>query len=105
MAEVKELMRARPDLKGIQLPEEVAKACAEEGKPLVLAYAEYETRMARAAADKARKEAEKVAKENKVLKHNAAAAARAPVSGVSGGGATDTKPKDDFLRGFDSDDF
>jgi len=95
-AEVRELVATRPDLAGKQLPKEVINACAVGGKNLLVAYAEYEAKQAKAEADKARRE-------SAILKQNAASAARAPVSGTQGGGATDTKAKDDFLLGFDSD--
>ena len=48
-------------------------------------------------------EADKLRRENRILKQNEASAKQAPVKGVRGGGATDTKPEDDFLRGFNSD--
>lgn len=96
-AEIAMLKAARPDLTGKQLPMEVVKACTDEKNPkhLFVAYAEYEVAQQKAEADKLRRE-------NEVLRQNAAAAARAPVSGVSGGGATDTGPEDDFLKGFNS---
>ena len=89
------LKAARPDLMGKQLPVEVIRACTDGKNPkhLMVAYAEYELAQQKA-------EAEKLRKENEVLKQNAAAAARAPVSGVSGGGATNTVPDDDFMKGF-----
>ena len=92
--EIQQLLEARPDLRGKQLPDEVVKACASQGQNLLAAYSAYEVRQERAAADKLRKE-------NEVLRQNAASAAKAPVSGTQGGGATDVKPEDDFLRGFD----
>lgn len=96
-AEISMLKAARPDLMGKQLPAEVIKACTDEKNPkhLMLAYAEYEMAQQKA-------EAEKLRKENEVLKQNAASAARAPVSGTSGGGAVDPEPEDDFLKGFNS---
>jgi hypothetical protein len=96
--EVAELLSVRPDLRGAQLPQEVVNACVQDGKRLFIAYSEYERQQEKA-------ENERLAKRVKVLEQNAAAAARSPVSGVSGGGATDTKPKDDFLLGFDADDY
>lgn len=96
-AEISMLKAARPDLMGKQLPAEVIKACTDEKNPkhLMLAYAEYEMAQQKA-------EAEKLRKENEVLKQNAASAARAPVSGTSCGGAVDPEPEDDFLKGFNS---
>jgi hypothetical protein len=95
--EVRELLTERPELQGTKIPSEVVQACVG-GKPLMAAYAAYEVKQQKAEADKLRKE-------NNILKQNAASAARAPVSRTSGGGATDTKPKDDFLRGFEDDDY
>lgn len=94
-AEAAVLMQARPDLAGKPLPAEVINA-ARDGKNLMVAYFEYEVQQAKA-------DAENVRKENNILKQNAAAAAKAPVKGSNGGGATDTKAKDPFLEGFDSD--
>lgn len=94
-AEARTLVEARPDLAGKTLPKEVVDACVVKGKPLVVAYAEYEVAQQKAEADKLRRE-------NEVLKQNAASAARAPVSGVTGGGATTTEPEDDFMKGFNS---
>lgn len=95
-AEVSELLRAFPKLRGQNLPDEVVQACLKDGTPLVQAYASYKEKQ---------DEAEKTAlrKEKATLKHNADAAARAPVRGVSKGGPTDTKPEDPFLKGFNSD--
>ncbi len=101
-ADATELFQARPDLAGKPLPREVLVAYSA-GKNLLAAYTEYEVRQAKAEADTARKEAAKVRKENEIYKQNAASAAKAPVKGVSGGGATDTKAKDPFEEGFDSD--
>ena len=97
-AEVKALLDARPDLIGKEIPSEVVNNCVRNGKPLVIAYAQFEEKQMRA-------ENERLAKRVKVLEQNAASAARAPVSGVTGGGPTDTQPKDDFLLGFESDDY
>lgn len=96
-ADASELIKARPDLAGKQLPHEVLVAYGA-GKNLLAAYTDYEVKQAKA-------EASKLRKENEIYKQNAASAARAPVKGVSGGGATDTKAKDPFEEGFDSDDY
>lgn len=93
-AEVRELWSRRPDLKGTTIPSEVA-AAAANGQNLTLAYLAYEAKQAKA-------EAETLRKENEIYKQNAASAAKAPVKPVTGGGATDTKPKDPFEVGFDS---
>ena len=94
-AEAKELIVARPDLKMQQLPTEVVDAW-RSGENLLNAYNRYEARQKEA-------ENQKLKKENNILKQNAAAAAKAPVKGVSGGAPTDTEPEDPFLKGFDSD--
>ena len=95
-AEVRALLEARPDLVGKEIPSEVVSDCVKNRKPLLAAYARYEREQARA-------ENERLSKRIKVLEQNAATAARSPVKGVTGGGPTDTKPKDPFLEGFDSD--
>lgn len=94
-AEAQELIVARPDLKMQQLPTEVVEAW-RNGDNLLNAYNQYEARQKEA-------ENQKLKKENNILKQNAAAAAKAPVKGVTGGAPTDTEPEDPFLKGFDSD--
>ena len=89
------LIVARPDLKTRQLPMEVVEAW-RNGENLLNAYNRYEARQKEA-------ENQKLKKENNILKQNAAAAAKAPVKGVTGGAPTDTEPEDPFLKGFDSD--
>lgn len=79
-----------------EMPDEVALAYSK-GVDLVTAYVAYRSKQ----ADKT---AASLKKENEVLKHNAASAAKAPVKGVTGGGNTDTKPKSGLLSGFDEDD-
>lgn len=89
-AEVDQVKAIYRDFDGI--PHELVKEIAE-GKSVLAAYAGYRERQsAKAAAD--------LKKENAVLKQNAAAAARAPVKGVTGNGATGTKPADPFMQGF-----
>jgi hypothetical protein len=95
--EIATLFQVRPDLTGKQVPREVLDA-ARAGKHILAAYTEWEIQQAKA-------EATKLRKENEIYKQNAASAAKAPVKGVSGGGATGTKAKDPFEEGFDSDDF
>ena len=46
---------------------------------------------------------ENLRRENEILRQNAEPAQRSPVQGVAGGGVT--VPNDDFLRGFDSDEW
>lgn len=94
-ADVARLAQLRPDVK--ELPVEVHQAWLN-GEDLVTAYLLHENRALR--GSKAA-----VEKETKVLKQNAASAAKAPVRGVTGGGATNTKPESDFLKGFDSDEW
>ena len=90
--EVNQLKALYPDFK--EMPEEVAKAVSD-GANLLTAYLAYrEKQNSKAAAS--------LKKENEVLKQNAASAAKAPVRGTTGGGATNTKPTNDFLKGFDS---
>ena len=103
--EVADLLAVRSDLRGQKLPDEVIKACVLEGKPLIVAYTEYEDAQKAKQAQADARERTALRRENAILKQNAASAARAPVSGTAGGGATDTKPKDPFLEGFDADDF
>lgn len=93
--EVAQLKELYPDFK--ETPDEVALAVAK-GTNLLTAYVAYrEKQTSKAAAS--------LKKENEVLKQNAASAAKAPVKGVTGGGATDTKPKNNLLVGFDNDDW
>ena len=77
-----------------EVPDEVARAYAD-GANLLTAYVAYREKQTS-------KTAASLKKENQVLKQNAASAAKAPVKGVTGGGATDTKPKNDLLAGFDA---
>ena len=90
--EIGQLKKLFKDFK--EMPEEVALAHAE-GVDLVTAYVAYRSQQSEKAAATLKKE-------NEVLKQNAASAAKAPVKGITGGGATNTKPRNDFLDGFDS---
>lgn len=94
--EVADLFSAYPNARTERIPEEVTDDALRMNKPLVQAYADWKARTASAKATRAERE-------NKILKQNQAAAARAPVSKVTGGGKTDTRPVDDFLRGFEDD--
>ena len=91
--EVQQLKALYPDFK--EMPDEVAKA-AVGGANLLTAYVAYREQQTRKAA-------ETLEKENEVLRQNAAAAAKAPVRGITGGGAADTKPRNNLLVGFDED--
>lgn len=103
VAEAKELLTARPGLAGKELPAEVYAAASQPGVTLLQAYTEYERKATQAEAEKARNEADKLRKENRILKNNADSADRAPVSGVSKGGrAEDKDANDPFLKGFNS---
>jgi len=94
-AEVRQLRALYPDFK--EMPDEVASAVAN-GAGLLTAYVAYrEKQTSQAAAS--------LKRENEVLKQNAASAAKAPVRGVTGGGATNTKPKSPLFAGFDSDEW
>ena len=62
---------------------------------LATAYLNYEFQQMKA-------ENERLKNTNKIHEQNAASAARAPVTGTSGGGETDTTPSDPFLLGFNS---
>lgn len=89
-AEVRQLQRLYPDFK--EMPDEVAHLAAQ-GESLLTAYAVWQ-------GQQAQKAAESLREENRVLKQNASAAARAPVKGVSGGG--NNAKQSEFERGFDS---
>lgn len=95
-AEVADLLQSHPELRGTKLPDEVVQACVVKGRPLASAYEEYSRKKTEA-------ENRAVKAENKRLKQNADAAKRAPVRGVSKGGATKLEPDDPFLIGFNSD--
>lgn len=92
--ELAELHVAYPALRGQKLPQEVTNA-AMGGKSLLNAYKDF-------LHETERGELSRLREENERLRQNAAAAAKAPVRGVTAGGATDTKPKDAFLMGFES---
>lgn len=95
-SEVAELLKAHPEIKGAgPLPQEVVDAAIKGGHRLLTAYEQYSVEHAKA-------EVQNLKKENQILRQNAASAARAPVTGLAGGGATDTKPADPFLEGFNS---
>lgn len=96
--EVNELFTTFPEARRESIPDEVVMAAVGMNKPLVQAYSEYKAEKAEAAARAAREE-------NKILKQNQASAARAPVSPVTRGGKTDTKPSDPFLAGFYADEY
>lgn len=88
-AEAMELIRERPELRGRELPEEVAKSCAE-GKRLLDAYMEYEGQ---------------ALTRQSIQRQNEDGAQRAPVSAVSRGGGGENRPSDPFLEGFNSEEY
>ena len=90
-AEVSQLRALYPDLK--EIPDEVASAAAQ-GVPLLSAYLAYREKQSRETAAALKRE-------NAVLKQNAAAAAKAPVKGVTGGGDAKPPKVDPFIQGFD----
>ena len=47
----------------------------------------------------------KASREREAMRQNAQTSLKAPVRGVYGGGATDTSPSDDFLAGFNADNW
>ena len=99
--EVNEMLEKYPRWKeklhrGESLPKEVVAACAKEGASLRAAMAEYELQQAK-------REIERLHRENAVLRQNAASAAKAPVKGAAFGGA-ETKGKDPFREGLLSED-
>ena len=95
-AEVQDTLKRFPETKGKQLPDEVIKAAVDKGVSIADAYAKYKE-------NQHTTEIEALKRENNILKQNADAAARSPVSGVTRGGRTDTKPSDPFLAGFNAD--
>lgn len=94
-AQVEELFRVRPDLKGklSKLPAEVVKAVVEENLPLRTAYAEWEARQAKAEQDRLRKDNERFAQ-------TAEAASRAPVRGTNNSHTDKGDKVDPFEKGF-----
>ena len=94
--EIRQLRILRPNVKSI--PDDVTKMIAQ-GINVTQAYLAWE-------ADTTRKAAASLKRENEILKQNAASAARAPVTGVTGGGATTEKAQSSFDKalqhGFDS---
>lgn len=95
--EINALFTAFPDAANERIPDDVVVAAIRENKPLVQVYGRYRDEKAKNAARAAQEE-------NKILKQNQASAARAPVSPVTRGGKTDTRPADPFLAGFYADD-
>lgn len=91
-AEVATLKAIYPDFK--EMPQSVVDAF-NRGAPLYAAYGAY--------LNSKKSEAVKaLQKENQILRQNAASAAQAPVTGVSGGGSVAPEKEDPFIKGFDS---
>lgn len=99
--EVANLYALYPDVAqtGI-IPDAVKMDALRNGTPLAEAYAKY-------VESKHTDEAAALKKENKILKQNAASAAKAPVKGVRGGGTVSGDSRDAFdknlLAGFDEE--
>lgn len=93
-ADIAQLKALYPDFK--EMPDEVAHAYAQ-GVPLLTAYLAYRSKQSAKAENNLKKE-------NAVLKQNAAAAAKAPVKGVSGSGQAQAKV-DPMLAAFIADDW
>ena len=93
-AEVSQLLRAHPELRGRPLPDDVTRAAVDEGVPLTEAYRSYAEKETKA-------ELERLREENRVYRQNEEAARRAPVQPVADSGVQE-KAKDPFLAGFES---
>ena len=93
-AEVSELLRAHPELRGKPLPDDVTRMAVDEGVPLPEAYRSYAEKETKA-------ELERLREENRVYRQNEEAARRAPVQPVADSGVQE-KAKDPFLAGFES---
>lgn len=93
--EATQFYAGHPDLNGSQMPLSVLNAWLG-GAGLGEAYAQF-------VSGKNRSEAQRLARENQVLRQNADAAMRAPVRGVNGGGDTRPEPEDPFLSGFNDE--
>lgn len=94
--EVEALLDAHPELVGTGVPDEVIRKSVRSGKNLLAVYEEHQLGEMKA-------ELEKLRRENDVLRTNAEAASRAPVSSVSLGGSAASEPDDPFLTGFNGE--
>ena len=70
------------------------------GAPLYAAYGAYLNEQKLKAESK---ENSDLRRQNQILRQNAASAAKAPVTGVSGGGSVTPEKEDPFIKGFDAD--
>lgn len=100
-AEISDLYALYPEAAALgKIPEEVSRHALTTGTSLAESYALYKSRQQT-------NEAAALKKENKILKQNAASAARAPIKGVRGGGTVsgDTHAEFDknLLAGFDEE--
>lgn len=93
-AEAAELLRARPDLVGKELPDAVMRAALTGGETLLRAFLAHEQSESRA-------ELERLREENRVFRQNEEAARRSPVQGMAAA-AGDDPEADPFLAGFTS---
>ena len=89
--EFSDLAKAHPEATKSELPDDIWQAIHESSESAVRVY---ETMM----LSKLTAEIDALRKENATLRHNAEASARAPVT--AGNGSPNTKPEDEFLRGF-----
>lgn len=100
-AEVADLYTLYPEIAASgKIPDEVSRYALTTGTSLAESYAKYKS-------DQQTNEAAALKKENKILKQNAASAARAPVKGVRGGGTVSGDLHAEFdknlLAGFDEE--
>ena len=87
--EVRDLLAARPELRGQKLPQEVLHASVR-GKTVTEAYNDY--------AGRRQKETSGLHRQSRAAKQ-----AAAPIRGVTRGGCVQGKPEDTFLRGFNTE--
>lgn len=94
-AQVDELYRARPDLKGTlkSLPDEVTKDVLSGNKSLLTAYTEWESKQIQA-------ENQRLKNERDAFKQQADAASRSPVRGTTTTGAPNVGAEDPMFIGF-----
>lgn len=94
-AEAEELLRVFPGMRGRSIPTEAVLESLRGKKSLTAAFAAWTERQHE-------RELQALRRENERREAGRGAADRAPVRGVSGGGAAQ-KPGDPFLAGFNSD--
>ena len=106
-AETQELLSKHPELgPSSPVPNEVVADAARPGGPTLLqAYESYLSKQKASTKKTEKAELDALRKENKILKQNAEAASRAPVTSALKGGATKEEADDPFLKGFFSSDW